>query len=688
MPELPQLIEQALFGYDDGHRLLESSTRLVGSERERLLLLSDLGPGLSGLRADGYWTGSPLPETERYALMRTWPAPEMPRPGCVWTHVLLIPFEYVRKAWTLEGLTRWVLRPRGLDARSAYRRSISPEDTHDGESLDDQLRLSAWDVVRCLYYTECKGEVQGSQDALGQMAVKVWSQQWPELRCTFSFRTIGRPARGSSSLLTFDLGVTEGHLQFRTDDPTVSQYLKSHQATGTREALGDDLAATALTKLRTFVTLYGRDFPKHGQWVAFLASMRERTESLRTYPRVYHSEEYRSLLEDVGRALPSRTSGLRLKADLLTFGPDSSFRLPQDLFLAALEYLSSERLPAQSFPELRIPGPLVAWAWDSRRERLLAVIRNMAGRPDSLTAEFIGELSHVSDIDGLMDSVADIPDVRSAMVRNNPALLRWKGLLCVHYSELLSWIDDLSGEQVRELDLIPRLLATDSMEIAKSLCSRFPGDVVRAVCLGRGRLGPALQINDRILVFAGEAAPRFLRVDFLNTLNTTSALWSFGSMLGFVNPQTVAAGAAIWVPALRKATKDSPGGQTQVLSAFLLALGLARPEQGSEFIFEYTFDPLHRAMRDSMLDYQASVILEQQLPEVSWWRRWDSCQRLRLAVVRAFVHGNLNPNSFLRVTPDPSLMSEVFEQLESIEDGRFYLEQVRRQISSAEGQRP
>jgi hypothetical protein len=81
-------VDQALFGYSDGHHLLASSLRFGPRELERLLILSDIASNAASAGADGYWTGVPLADSEKYAFMRTWPAPEMSRPGCVWTHVI------------------------------------------------------------------------------------------------------------------------------------------------------------------------------------------------------------------------------------------------------------------------------------------------------------------------------------------------------------------------------------------------------------------------------------------------------------------------------------------------------------------------------------------------------------------------------------------------------------------------
>ena len=86
------IVHQALHGYKDGHRLLASSLGLKGRDASKLLVMSDVSGPNAQIVSDGYLTGYPLLDCGLYALARTWPAPEMPRPGCVWTHTLLIDF--------------------------------------------------------------------------------------------------------------------------------------------------------------------------------------------------------------------------------------------------------------------------------------------------------------------------------------------------------------------------------------------------------------------------------------------------------------------------------------------------------------------------------------------------------------------------------------------------------------------
>lgn len=86
-------IEQALFGYSNGHRLLGSSIKLSTSSLRLMEILSDLSGNDTSENFDGYYTGCWLPDDNCYSLSKTWYATEMPRPGCAWTHTLFFDSE-------------------------------------------------------------------------------------------------------------------------------------------------------------------------------------------------------------------------------------------------------------------------------------------------------------------------------------------------------------------------------------------------------------------------------------------------------------------------------------------------------------------------------------------------------------------------------------------------------------------
>src|SRR5438445_647091 len=105
------LVHQLMHGYADGHRLVEGSLKLPDDLTRLTLRMSDLsGPNMrSGF--EEYLTGYPLSSIDAYAFARTWYASEMPRPGCVWTHTLVIPATAMARIPSLGALEALFKRP-------------------------------------------------------------------------------------------------------------------------------------------------------------------------------------------------------------------------------------------------------------------------------------------------------------------------------------------------------------------------------------------------------------------------------------------------------------------------------------------------------------------------------------------------------------------------------------------------
>lgn len=82
-------IDQFLFGYKDGHRLLAGTTNLSDSLVWELVRTTDRPSTSDRNLENGITFGFPL-DDKYYALCRTWAAKEIARPGAVWTHVLLL----------------------------------------------------------------------------------------------------------------------------------------------------------------------------------------------------------------------------------------------------------------------------------------------------------------------------------------------------------------------------------------------------------------------------------------------------------------------------------------------------------------------------------------------------------------------------------------------------------------------
>lgn len=89
------LVEQMLFGYSNGHALINTSLKKQLIRQRDVDLLSDV----SGIgKFNNYITCYPICEDGYYVFAKTWYADEMQRPGCVWTHVILIMFEDMERS--------------------------------------------------------------------------------------------------------------------------------------------------------------------------------------------------------------------------------------------------------------------------------------------------------------------------------------------------------------------------------------------------------------------------------------------------------------------------------------------------------------------------------------------------------------------------------------------------------------
>lgn len=105
-------IHQLLFGYDNGHGLLAGS-KSIESARDiaRLSMLTDWTSYQGASDDSSYISAFPLTESNQYAITKSWYAYEMSRPGCVWTHVLLIDIATVDPSFDFKDLYSLFRRP-------------------------------------------------------------------------------------------------------------------------------------------------------------------------------------------------------------------------------------------------------------------------------------------------------------------------------------------------------------------------------------------------------------------------------------------------------------------------------------------------------------------------------------------------------------------------------------------------
>lgn len=114
-------VEQTLHGYNNGHHLIAGSINLPLDDADRMSYLSDWSGYVNPMDGETcYLTAYPLEKSHQYVIAKTWYAEEMSRPGCVWTHSLLVDLDSLGQDDDLYELLKLFRRPlvEGDDFRS------------------------------------------------------------------------------------------------------------------------------------------------------------------------------------------------------------------------------------------------------------------------------------------------------------------------------------------------------------------------------------------------------------------------------------------------------------------------------------------------------------------------------------------------------------------------------------------
>ncbi|MGN7875931.1 hypothetical protein ACTJKJ_20425 [Roseateles sp. 22389] len=200
------IVHQALHGYSEGHRQFACSAELTPNDARLVLVMSDASG--SGVTAEGisYLTGYPLPESGLYALARTWPAPEMPRPGCVWTHTLFIEFADLATLDSPSQLASLFKAP-SIDTARVYGGAL-----HFTNALASGWALTSSQVpvfarLATALYEQPHDQVwarRATDAQVDDVVLRLWDLQWPRLRRSFRFCTLTTRDRSQEGAL-FDL---------------------------------------------------------------------------------------------------------------------------------------------------------------------------------------------------------------------------------------------------------------------------------------------------------------------------------------------------------------------------------------------------------------------------------------------------------------------------------------------------
>lgn len=655
------IVQQALHGYTDGHREIASSVQLAGRDARTMLAMSDLASAGTRLPEQGYLTGYPLTESAYYAIARTWPATEMPRPGCVWTHTLLIPFANIESVIDGQDILAGFHRPTSVSPLPyASPASIDLVATK-APSLPTDIEAWVTSILTALYGQPSEMIVATAPSGQNVEAaiLALWLQQPIQLRRNFTFCTFTTADR-STDRLTFDLQVVPA-----TDRGTRAQFPKAQLVTDLTDNIPSVWIDQLLSDLRDPSRTLSRGLGRIG-------NRSEVVSALWLSHLVGNISEHPEVLTE---ALELLRSSLSL-ASLVPLSRLAEAIAPQALsldtegFSFLLDHLSEFSEQAKvSYGEtvarsvwIRLPN---------RLDDKVFCEPTLASAVQTACAKL--------PVDVVLNALSENPNLTEVVLSKNASILgdtRFWASRAAHSQTALLHL-------ANAIDLWPSAVAaamdSRSIDVVDDIVRVVGGATIWKVLVHR------LNAND---TSEDELRPWLLRA--VSDVSAVSGVLASGEIHSvraldriarMLDPQDIRnEGEDPWVTALHNTDQPNKLSDGAFLFPFLLSRALVVPSPSRLDLLSLSFDTVYQAAASNIIDERGWNILERYLPDVPFWANWDRCYRLRhIGVV--LVKRNIEPAALINLTEDDRLYAEVVRLLAQNKEGRRYLRRVQQLLN-------
>lgn len=641
-------IQQMLFGYDRGHGLLASSRGAPKSLASKILPDTDWDPRVSA-KGDGYVSARPVKGEKTVVVMKTWRAPEMPRPGCVWTHVLAIADVDLSRLPDLQMLAQYFERPTKQPSFDNYARELVFDRQNLGAPTDKLDERTVRGLIELVYLGRFDPNTIQNEESVENALFAIWSQQWPALRRQFSFRSAVLSSAKQARRSDFEVELKEGSSADLANVPR-------NQA-DVLDLIVRDVMNASSSQFRRFLWRYGADTGWDRQNLLFLSGF---------YHDLHQSKSDKSgvpqLISEIGEAFPSQSTALLLKKDLTQPSNADFSMLPEvDPFDVVIGVQSSSH--PEAFPELGALDKETVKSWITSRPKELSML--LASSVDDLGA-FAESLfngvafSKNADFNWSLINQSEAAFLRVAS--SSIAFLNDDRVEQIGDDMLLEIIKRANTTGKKSLaKMVPKFLSRSSTDLIAEVYAAVPNAVTTAVVrqfaaeIENDQLGSSVHTNwvecvkdnpDGIIEFAEqqtETRRQLLACRYLLNADAKSV------------PLTV------WTARLKDVQNDLHGYSGVEFRVFLLIQALSHPSAKAAVIFQDAFDHVYDALADDRLNFRTEMQLSDHLPHIGWFNNWDKCLRLKIAVVACYKHLGLSKKQLRRVTSNSHLGYDLLE---------------------------
>lgn len=684
-------IHQTLHGYEGGHRLLAASMPLPRQAERILAVQTDLSGPSRTPGFDTYLSGYPLHEIEMYAFARTWYAPEHPRPGCVWTHTLLVPFNVLNGLPDLTSLCRLFKRPGD---ETPFSEEFGTEVIIEGippNECECAIRRfdleSAAAVVDALYGHDVRPILlpASNSEQYETLVLGIWSQQWASLRRVFTFSTGSLSGRMLDGV-PFQLQVVPKNavraIQRLLDNPVVVEETSCLPDRPKWLQCGArDLASPGDSGFRHRLHALCIDLPGERQYFPIAATLASR-ESPPKAP---------AGAKEVVEALAGEVSTSSERRSLLAVLLDSLLDTERDTVLGVgCVDLMREIATFRPCPGHGQVPPMVAEKTsrfvERRPQHALQFLRKLPRQQLNAIGESVAEgmLSSVAQRPSA-EVVSELRDMVPLLVSLNPEFCAipetWRGTENQSF-EILEVVAKKEGTSTDlQLRAMEAILSAQQHWLAWHVTRQFGPGVLRIVLDwfdGSQMQQPSLLARYWREVLATNVD---VTVAWLQETSRPPRLPTLGLITTYINPRSRAiteVPATVWLQSLEGQNDEVSVDLLDRVSAFVLTVGLRGPSEMNARLVARTFERVHSALMHDRLPSDAWLWVSDLVPDLGFFRNWDRAERLRRGVIARFCGGKWPPILFAQIVSSLPVcyLEYLGKSCERTREGKLLLSEV------------
>ena len=651
-------IEQLLHGYDNGHRLLAGSVLLKNNtEMDAVAALSDWSEYVAPDGGESsYLTAYPLQDSGYYVIAKTWYADEMKRPGCVWTHSLLLPFDVLNHLDDFKRLNKIFKRPSLDGSLDEYSRTIEYEnknysaDDYKPVSIDRQIEAR---VLQAFLNTggepvvfEAQKDNEVLEDAL-LAAMNTLPQQLMQKTswCTgtaYIRKLNGEPlicqfvSRATNSILS-DESVSEEKWQTYVLDAIMRGDVNQGQLV---RMFSEDIRESSDNYAAIVKTLYTlEDYFKGGKT---------------------NEERFKEVLGIIAETFTDKEKGMVIKK--LLVNKTFTDRYCKDY----IYFLSFATLPVDEAFDVTETGLGERWEGFLNRERnlyltLLSDI-SKSGQANGWGIQKMKESVGILSSEEVTDMIKNDFHLFSSIALLNPELLNetpWMVLSNQEIELILPMIlDDRNRCVFSHWERMFTILLEKGVEISNSLAAEVfaKTDKATRILLDYVNSDSARYVNYVLGIQLGHKTDEVLTWLGNTNVITDNVAYAIVNAVNERSNVVVTRGAKLWRPFLGLQFHNL---NSKVYS-YLFVLSFNWPTDGDALeLMRMAFYPLHTLQANKQLGYSNWSYIAPYMESVMFWDEWDNCKKMRKTVVKRLKRAGADIRVLDNFTPDAELNAEL-----------------------------